>query len=952
MTIKFTSRETMKYTLALFMTLFSIHMNAKSIEINKLPVIGRLPVTAIHRLFQDSEGYIWYGTVNGLCRDDGYHIQVFRSDIYQSQTLANNLIQCITEDKKGNIWFGTDNGAYILDKKNYTIHPLDTIRLKNKQILSSHVTTDGYIWIGIHGCLLKYQSDGSLAKSYPIRNGTKSSYASGFCENRQGIVVITYSNGLIYFLNKASDSFEPYPTGLKRNNASVIIQDNVQDYYWLGTWGDGIVRFDPSASRDSMYIYQPMPINSMGRADGTILYLVQDDKKSHVWATTSCDLVAFSVNMNKHLQQLDLSHLLPSANRMLNEIIKDSSGNLWVSAFDQPSFIVHFIEDAPKTYPLPSIRKRYGYEPAIMGLSDDDSGYIWISQERTGVMLYDLNTDRMVSYTDCKETRLLPLHSVREMATSRATNGVWVTPLHSLQAYCLTHEKMNMRVNKHVDLSMQVGAGSHIVKLYEDSKRNLWLGTSKGLYHYSFEHKMCTAKSDTLGMVSGIIEASNGDIWICTNNKGVYQLSPKGTMRNYPSREFLSSIAITTDGMVWMGSEKGGIYTLNPHTGQWKDYSSICGMNGDQVNQIASDIFNHIWIDTNQKLIEFNPRNGSYRTYLTADGSMPLWRLLPTSLCKGLDGNIYIGGIPSITSVTPSNRLDSEARHVKTLITNIQVAGRSLRFGGQQEANSLHNIELQPTDRNLEISFSSLNHLYASKIRYAYRLQGIDVTWTYLQNGSNSAFYNYLPKGYYRFEVKATDENGLWSNKVTTLHIHRLPAFYETWWAITSYTLAGIGTLVWMIFLNQRRIKRKNKEMYADSKEMMKMHHYLNGKKEMEAHISNIEFAQLDELLLQKVVKTIEENLSEPDFDVSMLAEHANMSRSTLTRKLKAITGHTPLELIRQVKMKHASKLLKDKNKNISEVAMTLGYSNRKYFTSCFKEEFGITPSEYQKSIE
>ena len=85
--------------------------------------------------------------------------------------------------------------------------------------------------------------------------------------------------------------------------------------------------------------------------------------------------------------------------------------------------------------------------------------------------------------------------------------------------------------------------------------------------------------------------------------------------------------------------------------------------------------------------------------------------------------------------------------------------------------------------------------------------------------------------------------------------------------------------------------------------------------------------------------------------DVQRLAEAMNMSRSTLTRKLKAITGDTPLEFIRHIKMKHARRLLSDKRRNVSEVAAELGYQNRKYFTACFKDEFGMTPSEFQKNL-
>ena len=314
--------------------------------------------------------------------------------------------------------------------------------------------------------------------------------------------------------------------------------------------------------------------------------------------------------------------------------------------------------------------------------------------------------------------------------------------------------------------------------------------------------------------------------------------------------------------------------------------------------------------------------------------------------CQAKDGNIYWGGIPGICMVTPSNGLERKASAVKTKITDIKLQGESLIFGDRKGSNSINRIELHPDDQNLEISFSSLNHRYASKIRYAYRLIGVDKAWVYVEGGKNSAFYNHLSKGTYTFQVKATDENGLWSKEVTELSIRRLPAFYETWWAYLFYVLIVMGVSGYSLYLYLKRVDRKNNEMWADSKEMIKMRIYLDSK----VNLPEPEFVQLDKLLLEKAVKAVEDNLTEPDFDVTALADAMNMSRSTLTRKLKAITGRTPLDFIRNIKMKHARHMLEDKDKSVTEVAATLGYFNRKYFTTCFKEEFGMTPSEFQKS--
>ena len=143
--------------------------NSQNIKITDIPSLSKLPVSAVHRVFQDSEGYMWYGTVNGLCRDDGYQIKVFRSDFHTPGIINDNIIQCISESDDNKIWFGTDHGAYILDKKDYIITPLDTKHLSSSFIIAIW-NSDGYMWVSISGELRKYDMRGNLVYTYEIKD--------------------------------------------------------------------------------------------------------------------------------------------------------------------------------------------------------------------------------------------------------------------------------------------------------------------------------------------------------------------------------------------------------------------------------------------------------------------------------------------------------------------------------------------------------------------------------------------------------------------------------------------------------------------------------------------------------------------------------------------------------------------------------------------------------------
>lgn len=917
------------------------------ITLHKISTLKQLPVNAVHRIFQDSEGYIWYGTVDGLCRDDGYSVCVFRSDMFTPGIINDNLILCIKEDKQHKIWFGTSKGAYILDKKDYQIRPVDRERLKDKYIDKIERTSDGTMWVAIAGQLLHYHADGTLIKSYGLRYKGINQVIGGFCQGRDGTIILTFFNDDVYRLDKKTDKIIPFPKRKEKDiRGAYIFQDAILPYYWIATWGNGIIRFDPYAKDiNNMYVDQPTPITTCGQADGTVLYAVQDSHNGWLWCTTKKDIMAFARDGDGMLRQMDLNTLIPCTNKMLNDIISDRYGNLWVSAFDRPSFTLSFSDRKPALYPLSSLQKQVSYPPAIMALSDAGNGLMWISQERVGLFLYNLQTNAVSNYTEFNSTRDIT-DEIRIMCSSSKGNGIWVAPDKVKDVYRISRNGMKMQLTTTITMPPDLIPGSIRCLLETRSSNALWMGGLSGLFVYDLRKGTLRTVTRECGIIMGLAEDGNGNIWFCSSDQGLYRYSPDGTIQHIYGKKRLTGIAINNDGDLWLSTEYGELLKYNPHSKEMTDYTKLCGLNGNQVNRIVTDMYNHIWIDTNNKVIEFNPHNGSYKTYLTSDdGAQQLWRLIPTTSCVANDGRIFFGGIPGIMAVTPSARLERDARPVNVTITNVKVMNRSILFGENKYDQSPAKITIDHHDRNIEIAFSTLDQCHAAETRYAYRLKGVDNEWIYLRDGENTARYNHLQKGTYTFQVRATDENGLWSRHITELTIKRLPAFYESWFAYTIYFCLIAFAITYSIIRYRRRLEKKNNELWADSKEMIRMRDYLDNKH----HSEKDEALRLDKMIIDKAVDAVEQNITDSDFDVNKLSAIMNMSRSTFSRKLKSITGQTPLEFIRKIKMRKACHLLSNKDKSITEVATYLGYYDRKYFTACFKEEFGMTPSEYQK---
>lgn len=775
----------MKKSILLFILvlwhLSAIRLCAQPVALTEIPALKRLPVNAIHRIFQDSEGYIWYGTVNGLCRDDGYRIQVFRADFNHPSRMDDNLIECIAEDRQGRIWFGTNKGAYILDKKDYTIRRIEHRKLLRRMVAQIYTTSDGDLWVSTEGTLLRFNPDGTCRKEYETRNGVRPTILAGFCEGRKGEVIIALSDGLVCRLDKKKDCFVPFPDKMRHHNPGCILRDRDHDYFWMCTWGDGLVRFDPSATGDSLFVYRT-PATPESR---NLIYAALDKERNLLWVTSTTHLLAYEISGGEARPASDYGNL--PANVMLNDIIRGHNGDFWVSAFDRPGFILHNCDDRPKTYSLPALQTYCDYRPAVMAICDSGEGIVWMFQERTGVFLYDLERDRASYHRDFPTTAHLPFAVVKLIVPSRRQHSAWVAPEFKPQAYRLTRDDMAMSFVDSVDFAPHTHHDALTALYEEQAGRYLYAGTRRGLFRCDLQDGRVTAVCDTMGHVTGIIEAEDHTLYICTYDKGAYAIGPKGDIRHYPLPQAFSCLARTTDGRLWMGSDGGDLVALDPHDGTVQSYNATCNLNGDMINRIAADEFNHIWIDTNQKIIELNPHNGSYHTYLTSDGSAGLWRLIPTALCKGPDGYLYFGGIPGICRFKPSNALEREATPADVVITDLRTDNRSLFFDMNRTRDRDGSIGITAREENLTVCFSSLNHRAAHKIRYAYRMRGIDKQWQYLPGGVSEAVYSHLPKGTYDFEVKATDENGQWSRTTTTLRLRRLPAWYETWWAYLIY---------------------------------------------------------------------------------------------------------------------------------------------------------------------
>lgn len=972
----------MKKILFLFLLLYSTwgHAQFENVTINDIPAISQLPVSAITCIFQDSEGYMWYGTVDGLCRDDGYSIHVFRSDFRTPKLIDINSVLCICEDKQKNIWFGTQKGIYILNKKTYSIQKINIPELQIVPIWKILTRKNGEIWIASQNYLYELNNTGHLHKRHKL----SSTCHLLFEDHQQNLFYSTEDGG---FWRKGMSG------NIIRISKSMPVKDMVEDRqkkgYWILTDQTSVWHYTPhNKTSANQFVLAKVQLST------EISYfkeIIQDNHHHYLWILGNDNLLAFKVTSENRLEQISTEGLLPPEKKILSHIYQSKDGNIWTSAFDHFSFVIRFKESDVQNYSFLPLQQATGFKPAIVTLCRDNDGAFWYYQEASGLFLYNPSKgEKPINYRSCKAVSKLPLHTVPYLVKSKQHNAIWaMTPGTIIMK--LKREGNQISLEKKLDLASVSKTSGVAEVIYEDNQQNLWIGTMNGVFKYNHATNQLVCISEKIGDISDFTQAADGYIWCTVRNRGICRISPNtNKWKIYPYKIDFLTLDVTTDGIIWASTGEGQILSFSSsNPTEYKDYTLQAGLNGDMVDHVKIDRFNHIWIVTPQTIREFNPKNGAVRVYSTQDNDILQHRFLPRAVFRdSQSGDMYFGGIPGIVSFKTSLRLESIPQNVVTHITDVKVMGNSIWLDPMRQKSS-KSIDIQPDEQNITIEFSTLDFQNSRRICYAYRLKGIDKEWVYLPVGKNAAIYNNVKKGNYVFEVKATDANGLWSKHITTFEIHRLPAWWETWWAYSIYG-ALLLMLLWQIVKRYKQQVEKNNDIIiqeniqagkkdyftnvsqglitplmtistiadniqsTDTSTQKKMGiiqenvNRLKGMMQQEME-TQLNVTKIDEHFIEKATKIVEEHLGNEKLDVVFLASELGMSRSTFSRKLKAVIHQTPLEFIRGIKMKHAAKMLKQKTASIQDVMLAIGYNDHKTFAQVFRDTFGMTPSEYQR---
>ncbi|WP_320019615.1 two-component regulator propeller domain-containing protein [Labilibaculum manganireducens] len=802
-----------------------------NIRVNQLPILDQLPSNSVYRVFQDKEGYMWFGTQDGLCRYDGYRMKIFRSDLNNPNLLSSNQISAISEDFNGNIWIATDEGLNLLDENSYKIIPHPDTSLRKKSIQTILTSSDSTIWVGYSNIIKRYNPDFTIRDTY-INNpddpntipNTIVNYI--FEDSYKNIWLSFWGNGL-YKHNRESNQFIKYPKIGDIDIPFKMFQDN-KNNYWVGTWNDGLYLFTPNSTSKNIYKKIPMPSWKDNKTDKTFFSFIQDDNVEYIWSMSMSGLTTYKYDKSGDLIPVNTQELLKNTNNIFSEIIKDRDGSLWIGAFSEGVFKIDFDKPAISNFPIDVLNNKNNIAPSFTSLCVDNHKDIWVNQNRLGLFIYSPETKTIKYFTEFGKLKNIPeLRKTNSINYLSSRNEIWITNDLNTKIVKIKKKGSDITSLKEIflnSISENTGLINHI---FEDNKSNIWIGTNNVLFIQPRGSENIFLINKKIGSINTITQDTNDNLWI-SSAKGIYKIAipqivtedeiSNLEIENIQSKllsDHIQSITADLSENIWIGTKEGSLIAYNTTDKSFTNRTVNCGLKGEAILDIISDKYNNIWITTYKRIIEFNPKNNAYFVYSASDG-VQINSHLKGSFCKTTDSKyIYIGGNRGYSRFIPSEKLNSPLAKVQTKITDIKIQNKSILSQNSEVKFDFKNnsLVLSPEDKNIEIYFSTLDYINAKKIKYAYKLDGVDNDWIYAKNDRQFAVYNQLKKGHYTFCIKATDAHNLWSNNITKLTIYRKPAYYETNTAYLFYfSLFTLGIfLLFKIILGRSKLKNEVK---------------------------------------------------------------------------------------------------------------------------------------------
>lgn len=799
----------------------------------------------ISSICQDRQGFLWFGTADGLNKFDGYEFTAFQFDPSAgNNTLQHTIVTDIHEDREGRIWVATmGGGLHQVDKRTGKVTAYNQ-RAALSYYWNVHFNLfedrTGLLWLGTPLGLLRFDPAARKFTQFPME---RVNHIIGQ-DARGDLLIEVKSRGQLFRFNTQTGLFTPIRLQLPklahnpdvwrraasgRQFALPYQADKPVSPYafmldksgelWIGTEGNGLFRVKLTGDTLSPIAYNPKGLVYQTIYESGIF----EDGAGFVWVSSPQGLQ----QIDKKTDQVVTYRSDPMQPGSLSSndvraVFRDRTGAVWVGTDNS----VDQLAAHPKpfhTYPahLPNTAFRLP-EHNFQAVLEDREGTIWLGSLQKGLYRRQAGSGTLEHIpAKPKDPRSLSSEGVSTLFEDHA-GQLWVSTKEALH-------RLNKATGTFTRYPTQVPA----MCIDEDPGGKLWFGGSVGLkgaigcldpqtaqcaYYVrdvlqpKSEAALLPSRTLSHFLILDLLVGRTGEIWIATA-QGLNRLDPATGKFTYYQAGRSYSPGLLTDnwvralyedekGILWVGTNHGGLNRFDVNTGQFSYYSVKDGLGSNQVVSIAPDDRGSLWLGTGRGISQFNPSSGQFRNFDSHDG-------LPDNECNlgsvhSRNGRLLFGTI--------NGAVGFEAAQIRenTVIPPVHLTGVMVQE--KMRPVPAATLELSHTENFLSFEFVSLSYDAPEKNQYAFQLEGLDKDWIYSGN-RRFARYTDLRPGIYTFRVKGSNNDGVWNQAGTSLRVIVHPPWWQTGWAYALYALL-VFTLIWLgrrQLINRERLRSELK---------------------------------------------------------------------------------------------------------------------------------------------
>jgi len=728
-----------------------------------------LPQNSVYAIAQTPDGYLWVGTHEGLARFDGVRFTLVDEPVAPYLKQAWIVALCATRD--GSLWIASENHGLTRLKDGVFTRFKEADGLPGNQIQCLQESQDGTLWIGGDKGLARYQA-GKITRCKQSDRLSNNS-VKALCEHPVGVMRAATVTGLISINSAGIEDSDNFGLGPMTNVLKAVSVDR-QGQLWLGAT-DGLFCL-AGGKRTTYGAKQGLP--------DRIVTVIHEDRAGQLWVGTYGGLVRF-VDGNPVAWSLGKR---PFAD-LVYTIHEDQEGNLWFGGRDglyrfNPSRLTTYTAEDGLSY------------NNVTSVLEDQAGAMWFGTWGGGVnRLQDGKFITITTGNGLSQDTVLSLAGGRDQS-------IWVG---------MDFAGGLSRLGRGLTNNFSPGTNNllRVTRvIHEDRQGTVWVGSSGGLNRFRGEVFETYTTSNGLpgNTVMAICERADGSVWLGTD--GGLARWEDGKFKHYTVRDGLSTDAVNAlyedaERTLWIGTRNGGLNRFRD--GQFTTYTTRHGLFSDEIYEILEDDFGYFWMScrrgifrVSRKELDAIDRGEVKLLHSTVFGRVDG---LASVQCNGVskpagwksrDGRLWFPTIRGAVALESNLKIND--RPPPVVIEEVRSGTELLRVSSLTNVAASH-LRVPPGRGDLEIHYTGLSLELPEKVRFKFKLEGVDDDW--VDAGTQrSVYYNNVLPGRRNFQVIACNNDGVWNNAGAVLAIQMLPHYWQTWWFKTGAAAACVGLLI------------------------------------------------------------------------------------------------------------------------------------------------------------